>query len=76
MTNEVVNAIEQAYLEGYEDAKKKYARPQGEWEIDTETRIMKCNRCRATENANRLLVDEMNFCYHCGADLRGSENEA
>ena len=45
-------------------------RQKGEWIIDTETRTMKCNRCGATENADRLLVDDMNFCYNCGADMR------
>ena len=45
-------------------------RPQGKWIINTETRTMKCNRCGATENADRLLVDDMNFCYNCGADMR------
>ena len=75
MTNEEANAIEQAYLEGYEDAKKKYARPKGEWErvgLFYDRNVIDCPFCGDTF----CRKDIPNFCENCGADLRGSENEA
>ncbi len=48
-------------------------RPHGDWIINPDTRTMKCSRCGAIENADRWLVEDMNYCHCCGADLRGAE---
>ena len=47
--------------------------PKGDWIINPDTRTMKCSRCGAIENADRWLVEDMNYCHSCGADLRGAE---
>ena len=46
---------------------------KGDWIINPDTRTMKCSRCGAIENADRWLVEDMNYCHCCGADLRGAE---
>ena len=61
------------YKKGYEDAKKEYARPQGEWIEKVERRgcfagdktvySYTCPFCGVTE------FKKYPFC-HCGADLR------
>ena len=50
-------------------------RPKGDWIINPDTRTMKCSRCGAIENADRWLVEDMNYCHCCGADMRGDKNE-
>ena len=65
-----VTDYDTGYQDGLEDGLNDI-RPQGRWIIDTDTRIMKCNRCGAVENADRLLVEDMNYCHCCGADMKG-----
>ena len=49
-------------------------RPQGEWIVDTEHSITmtfyKCTNCDYFGGATHY-----NYCPHCGADMRGAENE-
>ena len=67
------------YDKGYADAKKKYARPTGEWiEENSETGALgikytwfRCNQC----GWDNSLVIPRNFCPNCGADMRGEESE-
>lgn len=62
---------EQAYMQGYEDACKKYRQ-----EPKTGHRIYNdiydhylCGNCKT------IVMDYDNFCPNCGADMRGTENE-
>lgn len=58
------------YAQGYEDAKAKFERPQGEWIFRqgvTAGGYYKCNKCGEVERA------EKNYCSNCGADMRGEE---
>lgn len=59
-----------AYGDGYETARRLYARPQGEWEKPFEMNgktYHKCNHCHISSEL--ILID--NFCPNCGADMRG-----
>ena len=50
---------------GYEMAKNKYKRPQGEW-IRIDAFVVKCSVCGVESF-------ETPFCPLCGADMRGEE---
>ena len=59
----------EGYKQGYIDARKKYERPQGEWEYkeianSTITGYW-CDQCHIGSQRN------YNFCPYCGADMRG-----
>lgn len=73
ITNEdVQNAIKLGFHDGYEMAKAKNERPQGEW-ISRETdgtlypfwERYECSVCKACGSCND------NFCPNCGADMKG-----
>lgn len=75
-SDEIKRAFEKGdiYKQGFEDARKKYERPKGEWGkydfcIITRTQY-KCSICRT-----RVLY-RSKFCSNCGADMRGgTKNE-
>lgn len=53
---------------GYEMAKNKYERPQGEWIIESELRCLYyCSNCRSYGYRHQP------FCGWCGADMRGDK---
>ena len=61
------------YERGYEDAKRIYKRPIGEWRIDEPEdsglgTIYKCPYCKY-----EVECVPTNFCPNCGADMRGTE---
>ena len=50
---------------------------RGEWIVseeneDTTIRLMKCSECGGGDHTNHI---DMKFCYDCGADMRGEDNE-
>lgn len=51
------------YKKGYEDAKKEFERPQGEWIEDSGN--IACSHCHTI-----WLYFRTDFCPHCGADMR------
>lgn len=64
---------EQAYMQGYEDASKKYRaipeREKGEWITKYEHKM--CNKCGHTppsDDDHYYILS--NFCPNCGADMR------
>jgi ribosomal protein S27E len=57
------------YKKGYEDAKKEFARPQGEWIDHSEDYgYVECPKCEHLTNCEGN-VDELHYCWHCGAKL-------
>lgn len=65
---------EQAYSRGYEDAKKQFERPRGEWGkwIISEVR---CPECLEYFDTDCYVKGELDKCPSCGADLRRKEGE-
>ena len=59
-------AIKDSFDSGYEMAKNKYERPQGEWEFVSRN-CWKCSYCQELTNEGK------NFCPHCGAEMEGEE---
>jgi len=58
------------YKKGYEDAKKEYARPQGEW-LKYGVGGFKCSICGrgiATSISEKNPSKDYPFC-HCGAEM-------
>lgn len=57
------------YEKGFEDAKKKFERPRGEWEmrLNEETGVTgwHCSRCGFARGQVYI-----SFCGQCGADMR------
>ena len=68
---------EQAYMNGYEDAKKKYARPTGKW-IESKEHIYTNESCKEWTNfycseCDVPSISPSIFCPNCGADMRKEE---
>ena len=65
------------YKKGYEDAKKEFERPQGEWVVDDWSKIIECNKCHGQAPIDITSGEqyESNFCPICGADMRKGEEE-
>ena len=60
------------YKKGYEDAKKEFERPKGEWKYDgfcVTTTQYKCNKCEYS------TLEKTNFCPNCGARMKGGAEE-
>lgn len=61
------------YQKGYEDAKRDYARPAGEWIVgeymDNHSDILPKYTCPFCRRVSYINYD---YC-HCGADLRGGK---
>lgn len=62
------------YEQGYEDAKKKYKAPDGQWIIIDGDKI--CPFCMmGTMGKANASVPFFHFCPYCGADLRKHKEE-
>lgn len=61
------------YAQGYEDAKKKFKKPQGEW-IEGISNSTPNNYCKCS-NCNFVVWNyvKFNFCPNCGSYNRGKE---
>lgn len=63
------------YQKGYEDAKRDYSRPTGEWIYDDIINNWKCSECGETPKTigyvgtAKFMYDEFKFCNHCGASM-------
>ena len=77
--------IEKAYQLGYEEGKKdaQPERKKGKWicwyeEIKSESCIEYIPHCKCSECGTEYdshTVKFINFCSHCGADMRGDKDE-
>lgn len=60
------------YKKGYEDAKKEFERPQGEWfwlgDSSDPNHRWSCNKC------GRGVKEEENFCPNCGIRMQKGGN--
>lgn len=63
---------ERAYKRGYEDAKKEFDRPHGEW-ISFDAKRDRCSMCDF--KIGKYVGVFYRFCPNCGADMR-KEGEA
>lgn len=64
---------QEGFTDGFNEAKSKYERPQGEWirkPITFGTCILQGYEC----NCGRVVMQRENFCPDCGADMRGKDN--
>ena len=66
------------YVKGYENAKKKYQRPRGEWRIERNStlgvclqEVYICSNCNTAVGCQFFV--RRSFCPNCGADMRGVE---
>lgn len=55
---------------GWDRPSAEPERKRGKWVSDGECGILRCDRCGAPS------MNVQNFCYKCGADMRGGEDEA
>ena len=67
-------AEKEAFLNGYELAKKMFKRPYGKWIRQSESRtIFFCSNCGREINTTPFTrTDNFPYC-HCGADMRRIE---
>lgn len=69
ITNEdLQNAMTESFKNGYEMAKAKYERPQGEW---ITTRTLKHDGNPYCSNCDEETIIRYNFCPNCGAKMKG-----
>lgn len=64
-------AEREAYLNGYELAKKMFKRPQGEWirHIDDLFPEESTEECSVCHEEQRITGNDDNFCPNCGASM-------
>ena len=64
-----LNYDRQQYEKGFEDARRRFQRPRGEWLfIDDDIGWDKCSNCGFMN-----MHIKWSFCPGCGADMRGEE---
>lgn len=83
-SDEIRQAFEngEIYKRGFEDARKRYERPQGEWILidDVDDPLDRLNRYKCSECGRIIRIydhqtlSDYPYC-HCGADMRGAKNE-
>ena len=66
--NAIHNEKEQAYLEGYEDASKKFRIPQGEW-IENSDKLGLSYICPFCGHEITGIPQDLNYCCKCGAKM-------
>lgn len=74
MAELAIEQLEYAYNNGYEEARKKFERPHGKWEVYGIRQFgagydynYKCSNC------GRVFGGQYHFCPECGTDMGGSE---
>ena len=56
-------------------------RPKGEWKYDKIIQNWRCSECNETPKTlgyvgtKEFMTEHFKFCNHCGADMRGKNNE-
>lgn len=70
-----ISSYQEGYTDGFDDAKKKYERPQGEWlkaqgEWVTDTAYKICFKCSECKSHFEF---PFNFCPYCGASMQKEE---
>ena len=60
-----------AYGDGYESARRLYARPLGKWIWQTDFDGFTYWKCSNCNKKNEIQL--FDFCPNCGADIRGKE---
>ena len=63
-SSEKSNEIKDAYMHGYNQARKEFERPQGEWKLHG--MIYYCSVC-----GHDYEQGGNNFCGNCGAKMKG-----
>lgn len=70
--DDVHYAIKEGHQVGYEMAKAKFKRPQGEWLILNGDKV--CPYCGTeTSHNTNASIEFFQFCPYCGADMRGGK---
>ena len=65
---------EKSFYDGWQSAKERFERPQGEWIKDNSGERF-CSVCGRSALYHEIgLIIESRFCPACGADLRGENN--
>ena len=70
------NIIVEAFNDGYNTAREKFERPQGEWVVEKNKfgDILHCSICGARPRRSEYGYDlHDKFCNECGADMRKVE---
>ena len=63
------------YKKGYEDAKKEFERPHGDWIDHSEDEgYLECPICEHLINSEGNK-EELHYCWNCGAKLMCKEEE-
>ena len=70
----IKTGLEAGYKIGYEQAKKEFERPHGEWipegfTNDRGETYYHCSLCFAVDKMDGSQL--LNYCWKCGADMRG-----
>ena len=64
--DDIQELIKDNFNIGYEMAKNKYARPQGEWtDVNGDGSLWKCSNC------GEMSCCKGNYCPDCGAKMKG-----
>ncbi len=69
--DDVKTAIKEGHEVGYEMAKAKFERPQGEWIFKHNSSDVWCSVCDISLESNLCEGIRFRYCPNCGADMRG-----
>ena len=65
---------EQAYMQGYEDASKRFRPKSGKWVDYSDEGYVECPFCDHATNCEDD-IDELHYCFYCGAKMESEEQE-
>lgn len=57
------------YKKGFENARKQFERPSGEWKDYTDDGYVECPFCGSATNCDGN-IDDLHYCFSCGANMR------
>ena len=63
---------EQAYMQGYEDASKRFRPKSGKWVDYRDDGFVECPFCGHATNCEDD-IDELHYCFYCGAKMESEE---